>query len=419
MNDTIMKFYDSCPIKNRILRSDLIVYKDDNETYSWQAFIAAVPRRYNNIRDVDFEEILYPEDILYNMPRNYCAAYWVQKNGKDSNFKKYNELLDAVKVLMNKKGGAVRFSRPFEKSESITKKNVEKFEDLFKRDVEHPWRVNSQRLSHLSSDGHNLKYPCYVMEKMDGINCTIISHPKIPGKIDLYTREKKSYPSQQHLIRIAAPVLKKYPGLYFMGELCKPNYGMEIIYEKLKEPNNEELMFYPYDCFYVDKKRRKMPYLERWKLCVEIIKKIKSEYFVEQPLWKCDTRCEIHKYFLDVLNKNGEGLVIYNKDGVHKFTIGNNYIRSIDVFKYKLRSDKEYKIIDFKKDKDGSIIWIAQTNKGYKFNVYPVDKKIGVRDYKAQSKNFTAKNKLATIQFDGYSSGIPIQPIFLHIREFL
>lgn len=439
----ITKFYYGCKVVDNIVTTEILYSRNkQGRIRIWQGFAAVAPVALE-VKKSDKkgewlsqqEHFLVPDEYINRepVPDKYCGIWWTeysQEAGRvtvsqpkkiyaGKQIGKRNEttpFTQAILGLRSQYNSRIRKGASTKRKNLITTKNIT-FKKLLARDVTHPHRINVMLLHDFAKHETKIKYPCICQEKMDGTHYTIVYHPGILGEIDGFTRDRKSY-GQKHLLRIAKPILASYPGLYISGELYLPNKPREYISGKSRLDTDESLELWVFDCFYIDKQ---LPFVERWELCREVIGKINSKFFKLVDSRICGSREDVDKYFNEKQTAGAEGIIVRNMDGQYEFGLTSNK-RTHDALKYKSRVDAEFKIVGFTQGvggNEGLIIWTLETASGKQFNAVPVgshEKRHA--DFQAQAENFTAKGKMATVEFDGYSDdGTPIQPVFIMIRE--
>lgn len=437
----IIKFYHGCKIINNIISTNILYScNKQGKIRIWQGFAAVAPADFTTDKSGAWlttikDKLLAPDKFInkLKLPDNYCGIWWTEygQEGKNitisipkkiragKNIGKLNEttpFTQAVYMLRSNYNTRIRKGASIKKNNLFIDDKIT-FEKLLIRDVKHPHRINVMLLHSFDKHGKKIKYPCLCQEKIDGAHFTIIYHPQIPGGIDGFTRDKRSY-GQKHLLRISKAALKKYPGLYLSGELYLPNKTREYISGKTRLESDESLQLWVFDCFYIDKK---MPFLERWDLCKKVVREINSKYFKLVDYRMCNNKKEVDNYFAEKTKSGAEGIIVRNTDSLYEFGITSSK-RSHEALKYKKRMDAEFKIVGFTQGvgvNTGLIIWKLETKSGKVFSAVPIgtheDRK---KMFKQQSKKFTAKGKMATVEFDGYSDdGTPVQPVFIMIRE--
>ena len=209
---------------------------------------------------------------------------------------------------------------------------------------------------------------------------------------------------------LAAPLwfIKNFPETALDGEL----WIARGLYEKVssvvrkQKPHKqwEKVKFMIFDI-----PTHKGKFAERVQAMQKIIKQAQSPYLEMIPQKEMSSAAELEKYFYEVVNSDGEGLMLHKKDAFYRSG------RSGDLRKFKLFEDSEATVIGYKKGKGK-----------YKGKVgalqvqLPEGKKIfigsGLKDI--ERKNPPPIGSIITFKYQGYTkNGIPRFPVFLRIRN--
>ena len=270
---------------------------------------------------------------------------------------------------------------------------------------------------------HNIKYPCYVQPKIDGVRMTC---RMVDGKIEMFTRRGKPFTIMSHIednLKELFHALGHSESFYLDGELYSNTLTFQELAGVVRRSSNDEdvlkqIIYIVFDCFDTDKPDQ--TFLERW--VDDDIRTIRNEYQVN-PNWYVNS---IETYSIDDISgippmnhrfiKQGyEGIIIRNGDGKYKL----NH-RSPDLQKYKLFLDDEYEIIGFKEGTntdEGCVIWECKTPNGLEFSVRP-------RGTKEQRTGWFDNGdkwigSLLTVRFQELTDdGIPRFPVGITIRNY-
>jgi hypothetical protein len=435
----VVEFYDLCTVENGILCTPVLYsLTKRGKIRIWHGYIAICEpfevesgdKVGNWLEDL---ETLDPQEYKdrKGLPKGWIACHWTkyyQEGGKfnitkPSFITKGNNLTKAnyttpftlaihkMRSKYNKyiKGGSVTTKSSLLNPDSVT------MEQILKRNDPHPHRVNVMLIHDFKKHHKKVKYPCILQDKMDGIHYTIVAHPKIPNGIDGFTRYRKSY-GQKHLLRSAKKVLLKYPGLYLSGELVCEG-GRSDISGKSRRDDNEDLEMWLFDCFYVDKV---MGFNERWELCRKIWKQLDHKLFKLVDWTVADNEKDMKEWYDKKIKQDSEGIIIRNLDAPYEFGL-SGFRRTHGALKYKPRYDSEYQIVGFTEGTGGNkglIVWTLVTKSGKEFNASPKwSHERRAQVFKDQTREFTAKGKWATIEYDSLEGDMPIQPVFIRIRD--
>ena len=297
--------------------------------------------------------------------------------------------------------------------EIVDEKNIS-FEELLKLKIPMPWRINVMEFHNVKDNWHHVKYPCFVQRKLDGIHFVAVRIDD-EKNIDVFARGKKKGAAQTH---IAESLQSLEKGIYVFGELWKTGLIRQEITSIAGQDHEsgvkEKLELHVFDAFDFD--RKSMPFKSRWNLAQKIVEKTSSCIKLVETIIAND-QSEINEFYNRVISEGGEGVVIRNFGGLYEYGIFTTK-RTFQALKYKPRQDAEFKIIGFKEGvgkMQGQIIFQAITEQGREFWVSPKWSEEKRREWFIEmSKDFSYKNKTATIEFDTYSkTGIPLQPYLI------
>jgi len=412
MNQTdVIEFAKICKIKGGVMESPVIygvtlAGKEKVMKYNtWQIFIGI---RDNNTGELINVRIPYIKRGA--LPEEAYAVYWTKSGREDGkqtisketpimsglNFGNSNEttaftqaILDARSAynLKLRKGGAIS------KDALRDPREAHSIEDLFD-DTNRgatPWRVHPMALQDVSdttpsgaSNWRHITYPGYIQPKYDGTRFIIVGHPNIfpdapEGKkgIDGFSRGLESYEGHDHILQAMLPVVRKYPGLYFDGELWKIGYGLQHIsgssrrLADSKRPEALKLNYYIFDCFQLDEPKK--PWSERMTMLEEIRKEFfpidssvqKEEMIIFAPCVMYNDQNEAEALYKKYLADGYEGGVLRNADSPYEYGIVKE-VRSYKTMKIKPAPDDEWPVVGFaqgNRGKDvGAIKWILETN---------------------------------------------------------
>jgi len=262
---------------------------------------------------------------------------------------------------------------------------------------------------------HNIKYPCYVQPKIDGVRMTC---RMVDGKIEMFTRRGKPFTLMTHiedeLIKIFNN-LERGETFYLDGEL----YSDTLTFQELagivrRSSNDEEILkqihYVVFDCF--DLNKPNWDWLDRWE---SIYHSITENYVLRCPKFPVHDENHIYKWNSDFIEQGYEGTIIRNMDGKYKL----NH-RSPDLQKYKLFLDDEYEIIGFKEGTntdEGCVIWECKTPNGLEFSVRPRGTKEQRTEWFDNGESYISS--LLTVRFQELTDdGVPRFPVGITIRDY-
>ena len=262
---------------------------------------------------------------------------------------------------------------------------------------------------------HNIKYPCYVQPKIDGVRMTC---RMVNGSIEMFTRRGKPFTLMTHiedeLIKIFNN-LERGETFYLDGEL----YSDTLTFQELagivrRSSNDEEILkqihYVVFDCF--DLNKPNWDWLDRWE---SIYHSITENYVLRCPKFPAYDENQIYKWNSDFIEQGYEGTIIRNMEGKYKL----NH-RSPDLQKYKLFLDDEYEIIGFKEGTntdEGCVIWECKTPNGLEFSVRPRGTKEQRTEWFDNGESYIGS--LLTVRFQELTDdGIPRFPVGITIRDY-
>lgn len=302
------------------------------------------------------------------------SEYKEIESGKNTRGKNFTTpftqaILEAISEYKKKiKSGAIQDPELF-KNLSENPKIIDLIKTTFRG--KYPWRVFPMLL-HDANKNENLErhinFPCYVQPKLDGTLLIIIYHPDLPNGPDCYSRGLETIEGQEHILNELGLVLKKYPGIYFVGELWKPGFGLQdisgssrrLLDSKIKE-DRIKLEYWIHDCFIIGEKQG---FKFRWEMLSEIINNEDFKFVKLSRTYLIQDKKELMIKYHSFIREGLEGAVVRNLDSLYQYGL-NSDIRSYETLKLKPRPDGEWPIVGFTegrgKEKD-QVIWICCIN---------------------------------------------------------
>ena len=182
-------------------------------------------------------------------------------------------------------------------------------------------------------------YPCFVSEKLDGVRCLIgggkmvtrTNHSFKPNMLDYFS----------DLIRAAEEEGLILDGeIYFSGD----DFGrlMSVISSDIDTISSVGLKFYCFDCIELSEwnsDHQTTPYSIRLRRLIEFASRYSFGNMVVLPQRLVSSASEVEDYFVEIKEKNGEGLMLRKPDSVYSFT------RSSSIVKYKVWLTCEAEVI--------------------------------------------------------------------------
>lgn len=278
---------------------------------------------------------------------------------------------------------------------------------------------------------HNIKFPCYVQPKLDGVRCiyTDSTYNSRQGKkfttLDQFTEEcsiledgvgappdGEVYAHNDDAFMAAAMTEAKEEAKEKDSEDGKISSFQSIIAAvKKKRESTKFLKYHIYDL--VDENKT---FEERNKLLKDFFAKMeKPQYLVLVPTYECKNEADIVKYHNQFVQEGYEGVIIRNKDG--KYTLKH---RSKDLQKWKYFKDEEFEIVGGKEatgEDAGTCVFKCITKEGKEFDVRPRGTRKQRQDYLTNLDSLL--HKKLTVKFQEFSDDkIPRFPVGISIRDY-
>lgn len=248
---------------------------------------------------------------------------------------------------------------------------------------------------------HNIKYPCYVQPKLDGVRMTC--HLTEDNKVEMFSRKGKPFTFMPGLekdlhhaltdldkmvnrdnrfgldkVREIGDIHKPCTSLYLDGELYSEELSFQALAGAVRRGENdpdvlEKIHFVVFDCF--DTENLHVPFETRWKtvrqLNIGVTVGVYSNLKVinRGVIHKVLDEDEVREITANFIGDGYEGGIIRNLDGLYKL----NH-RSADLQKLKTFQDTEYRICGYKQgtgSEEGCVIWTCETDNGETFHVRP------------------------------------------------
>ena len=255
--------------------------------------------------------------------------------------------------------------------------------------------------------GKDIKYPCYVQAKLDGVRCIFKNGI-------LTSRQGKVFPNMEHIVNDLKDV-----ELVLDGELYSDTLSFQQfvgLVRKKKHNDAEKVLlrqvkYWVYDC--VNDK----PFSERNEALREMFVNREHLYpFVHRlDTEECKTKHQLKKFHDIFVEEGKEGLIIRNMDGLYQLAA-----RSKDLQKFKEFEDAEFTVVEFT-DGEGSekglVIWVCETESKKKFSVRPR----GTHEDRAELFNDAESyvGKKLTVRYQELTEdGIPRFPVGIAFRDY-
>ena len=330
-----------------------------------------------------------------------------------STLEKYAE--EQAKKLFNnkKKEGYIEYNNNINDENTMGNeeiKNIKEEPEL--NNTKMPIRKYYPMLAHqYSNKKSEIKFPCYVQPKLDGVRCVIVRNK-------LYSRNGNIFPSLPHI----EEELKKYNknNLILDGELYTDDINFEKIvglvkkWKKSEEDEKNATKIYLNVFDYID---NKLTFEQRLKNLNIFFDNNKNMIHIKQVKSEECLKEENINDFLEKYTKEGyEGLIIRNKKGLYE-----ENTRSVNLQKLKKFVDEEFEIIDYTTPNIGKevgcVIWICKTKEGKKFNVRPSGNYQERKQLYKNAKKYIGK--MLTVRYQELTNGnVPRFPVGVTIRDY-
>ena len=272
---------------------------------------------------------------------------------------------------------------------------------------------------------HNIKYPCYIQPKIDGVRMTC---RMIDGKIEMFTRKGKSFTVMNHLEKEILNFINQLdlvhsnPHFYLDGEL----YSDSLTFQELagvirnsesSEEQLKEVNYVIFDCFLMTD--LDIPFYIRFggikQSGLPVLKENNNPTLTYIDSIKISDETKVYEWNNTFVQKGYEGVIIRNLDG--GYVLKN---RSPNLQKFKTFLDDEFKVIGFTEgtgtDK-GCVIWECETNDGKVFSVRPQGTVLERQGYFQNGDDWIGS--LLTVRYQELTDdGIPRFPVGITIRNY-
>jgi len=273
----------------------------------------------------------------------------------------------------------------------------EKVKAGYSTDVEAPVTVQLPQLVKKYLDHKNkVKFPCYSVVKLNGMNGTYWLLPD--NSLKLTSRGGNEYPPIPHLEAQARADMALANTTSLNTELYIHGMFLEDINSAVKKTKalSSQLTLNTFELPLVDG-----PYENKVELLRQMCgRAVITEVFSAEEADALHTKAVADGY---------EGTVLFNKDAVYAFNE-----RSSSVYKYKIPIDAEFKVTGFNIDKNKHAVYICES-KGGDFKA----KRIGTNEERLADAAIAESNigKWLNVEFEMYSKkGKPLKPVGQHFR---
>ena len=244
----------------------------------------------------------------------------------------------------------------------------------------------------------NIKFPCYAMPKYNGVNC-------LTDVLALSSRGGLPYPSLDHITADLLELQSILGTTTLNGELYIPGQHLQDITAAVKKPNALTPL--------LELRIFGLPELDlSFEETCKLLNDAPSSRYVK-PVRSAviNSHKELDEMLERAISLKLEGLVIYNADGKYEYNV-----RSSDVFKYKLATDAEFKIVNYTIDKSGHPVFTCETATGQSFKVKPKGTSETRKQIIADFDSLYLNNYY-TVEYETLSAaGIPLKPVGIALR---
>lgn len=347
---------------------------------------------------------------LYGLNKNAGLKVWSVWTESGCLFIEHGKLggnlQTKIEQVVGKNIGRSNETSPSQQAEFEAKSRMNKQIDKGYR--ENPDELSDlQTLPMLASDylkqGHRIKYPCWVSDKLDGVRCLAICSEEC---VILKSRGGKLYDVKhiQDQLKLSMRV-----GEIWDGELYIHGKYLEEIVSAVKKPNaiSADLWFVVFDVVNeqpFDKRLRDIVAIHGRTLNQQVDAITYTEVGSEEEMKAAHKNCVARGY---------EGIMLRNNSGVYE-----SGKRSADLQKYKTFFDSEFKIVDVIPDKDGGAIFVVEnTFAANQFNVVG-----GSHEQRKQwiTEKESLIGEIITVKYQALykDTSIPQFPTFVSFRNY-
>lgn len=311
-----------------------------------------------------------------------------------------------IEAVKGKNIGRSNETTPSQQAELEALSKIEKQKDkgyrLNKEDL-----VELPLLPMLANDylkqGHRIKYPCWVSDKLDGVRCLAICYE---DGVILKSCGGKLYDVKhiQDQLELSMRV-----GEIWDGELYIHGKYLEEIISAVKKPNamTPDLWFVVFDVVNED------PFEKRLRDIVAIHGRTLNQQVDAIPYTEVSSEEQMKVAHKSCVARGYEGIMLRNNSGVYE-----SGKRSADLQKFKTFFDSEFKIVDVVPDKDGGAIFVVEnTFAANQFNVVG-----GSHEQRRQwiAEKESLVGELITVKYQALfkDTKIPQFPTFVAFRNY-
>jgi len=252
-------------------------------------------------------------------------------------------------------------------------------------------------------DATRIQFPNALQEKLNGVRCVA---QKRNGIVKLTGKKGLEITSMDHIVRECE--LHMAEGATWDGEIFNRHYSLQqisgMVRRKEYRQDHRVLEYWVYDR--PDQGTFRERFMDRRFPETNILRKV--------PTFMCHNMEALDDYYNSIVNQGGEGIIIRVLDSLYQWDK-----RPWDCMKRKDFKDSEFRIIGFKRDVDGCVIWVCEIKPyGDYFDVVPMGTKESrkISDEEGQA----IMGEYLTVRYSELSDdGIPQgNPVGLCIRNY-
>ena len=247
---------------------------------------------------------------------------------------------------------------------------------------------------------NKVNFPCFASPKLNGINC---EYRLVDGELILLSRGGEEYPIPEHQRASVLAAMELYCVESINGEMYKHGEHLQDIMAATKKHNDltEHLVFFMFDLPTLN-----IPYEEK----VSILESFSFPYVIAVDIVEVTSHEGLTEYHNACTAKGLEGIIIRNKNAMYEYNT-----RSLNVFKYKVAQDAEFKVTDYELDKNGHAVFQAQVG----INTFKVKLKGTNEERLAMAAEASSYiGKWLKVEFETWSrDGIPLKPVGIMFRK--
>lgn len=278
-------------------------------------------------------------------------------------------------------------------------------EDKFNPSAGQAMKVVRPMLAHrYDKHPHKISFPCFIQPKLDGIRCL-----GFPNKLE--SRRGKPFTVLGHIQDEVSEVLS-VGKMSLDGELYVHGEDFQKIISAIKrdKPIKEsgQIEYHVYDTI------SKANFNERYTWIQGRLLELDLDHIKLVPTYTIDDKSEIITYHQKFLSMGYEGSILRNLHGPYEIDK-----RSYNLQKVKDFIDQEFKIVDYKVDKDECCVFCCVTQDNAPFDVRP-EGTIEQRQRYITDFN-EIKGKMLTVRFFEWTTSdppVPRFPVGVAVRDY-